>query len=81
MGSVTGIGNWGKDLTTHSSTRVLSMWHFASPIHLHGMIYSYSGNFIYLFVFVSGETDMLQKEEYHLLGCIDVESGRNSPTF
>ena len=42
-GSVTGISNWKNDLTTQSllpfSSQVWNMWHFASPVHPHGMIY------------------------------------------
>ena len=56
------------------------MWYFASPLHPHGMIYLYIGNFMYIFTFVSDETDLLKKE-YYILEHKDVLSGRNSPTF
>jgi hypothetical protein len=56
------------------------MWHFASPVHPHGMIYLYIGNFMYIFTFVSGETDILKKQ-YYILECKDVLSGTNSPRF
>jgi len=57
------------------------MWRFATPVHLHGMIYLYIGNFMYIFTFVSGKTDIVLKKEYYILKYEDVLSGRNSPTF
>jgi hypothetical protein len=56
------------------------MWQFASPLHPNGIIYLFIGNFMYIFTFVSGETDLLKKE-YCILEYKDVLSGRNSPTF